>query len=306
MISGIPAFNGIFLADLSNTESQITRANQEISSGFRVNQASDDPSAVASILNDQNSISQILQVQTNLSEAQTEATGADGSLQSTSSLLDELVSIAAQGASSTATAASRSVLGEQVQQIQQQLVAIANTSVGGRFIFGGDSSSTAPYTYNWSSPGGVTANANPSNTATIADSSGNQTVPRMTAKQIFDARNPDGTPAAGNVFQSVYSLGQALLTNDQSGVQAANSALQISVTTVGQATTFYGTTQNWIQQANDTATSQLNNLKQSLSSVRDTDIASAATQLSLDQTALQAALSAHGTLDNKSLFSYLG
>ena len=306
MISGIPAFNGIFLADLSNTESQITRANQEISSGFRVNQASDDPSAVASILNDQNSISQILQVQTNLSEAQTEATGADGALQSTSSLLDELVSIAAQGASSTATAASRSVLGEQVQQIQQQLVAIANTSVGGRFIFGGDSSSTAPYTYNWSSPGGVISNGNPSNTATIADSSGNQTVPRMTAKQIFDARNPDGTPAAGNVFQSVYSLGQALLTNDQSGVQAANSALQISVTTVGQATTFYGTTQNWIQQANDMATSQLNNLKQSLSSVRDTDIASAATQLSLSQTALQAALSAHGTLDNKSLFSYLG
>ena len=306
MISGIAAFNGSFLADLSNTESQITRANKEISSGTRVNQASDDPAAIASILNDQGSISQILQVQTNLNQGQTEATAADGALQSASSLLDELASIAAQGVSSTATDASRNVLGEQVQQIQQQLVNIANTSVNGRFIFGGDAAGSAPYTYNWGSPGGVTQNTNPSNTMTISDANGNQTIPRMTAQQIFDARNADGTPAAGNVFQAVYALGQALLTNDQSGVQNAVDALKSGVTEVGQATTFYGNTQNWIQQANTSATSSINNLKQSLSNVRDTDVAAAATQLSLDQTALQAALAAQGHLDTRSLFSFLG
>jgi flagellin-like hook-associated protein FlgL len=61
-----------------------------------------------------------------------------------------------------------------------------------------------------------------------------------------------------------------------------------------------------MQQASQTATTQLNNVTQALSSIRDSDIATDATQLTLDKTAMDAALSAHGSLNTKSLFSYLG
>ncbi len=139
MIAGIDAYNGSFLASLSDLETRISQVNQQISSGVRVNQASDDPSAIAPILEYQGHISQLNQVQTNLNAAQTEAQAADGALQTASTLLDQLVSIGANGASSTASAATRTSLGEQVQGLEQQLVAIANTSVNGRYIFGGDS-----------------------------------------------------------------------------------------------------------------------------------------------------------------------
>lgn len=89
-------------------------------------------------------------------------------------------------------------------------------------------------------------------------------------------------------------------------MQTALTELQAGVQQLGQASTFYGNVENWIQQANQDATLHITNLQQALSSVRDTDVAAAATQLSLDQTALDAALSAHGTLDNRSLFSFLG
>jgi flagellar hook-associated protein 3 FlgL len=306
MIAGIDAYNGSFLASLSDLETRISQVNQQISSGVRVNQASDDPSAVAPILQYQGEINQINQVQTNLDSVHTEAQSADGALQTASTLLDQLVSIGSSGASATASPATRASLGEQVQGLEQQLVSIANTSVSGRYIFGGDSPGTAPYTYDWTSPAGVVRNSNPTNTTAIADADGNQIVPRLTAQQIFDPRNSDGTPATGNIFNAAYALGQALLSNDQTGILNALEDLKAGVTQLGQATTSYGNIQSWIQQASQDATTQLNNVTRALSSIRDSDVATDATQLTLDQTALDAALSAHGSLNTKSLFSYLG
>jgi flagellin-like hook-associated protein FlgL len=153
---------------------------------------------------------------------------------------------------------------------------------------------------------GVIRNNTAANTTTISNAAGSSILPGMTAQQIFDARNPDGTPAAGNIFQIVYALGQALQSNDQPGVQAAALGLPAAVTQLGQATTHYGNTQSWLTQAADDASSKLVNLQQILGSLRDTDIAAAATDLTLANTAMQAALAAHGSLNVKSLFSYLG
>lgn len=306
MISGIYADNGNFLADLSLLENRISQVNKQISSGIRVNQASDDPSAVAPILAYQGQISQIKQVQTNLNSAQTEAQTADGALQTASTLMDQLVSLGAEGASSTSSPSARAVLGQQVQSIQQQLVAVANTSIGGTYIFGGDNSSTAPYTFSWTSPEGVIASGTPTNTATLRDADGNEIVPRLTAQQIFDVQSPPGAPAPGNIFQAAFALGTALLANNQPGIQSALDQVKAGSAQLQQSTTAYGNIENWIQQGSQAATTHLNNITAALSTLRDSDVATDATQLSLDQTALQAALSAHANLNAKSLFDFLG
>jgi flagellar hook-associated protein 3 FlgL len=306
MLAGLDAYNGNFLADLAITETNIGRENQQVSSGVRVSQPSDDPGAIGSILDYQDSIDQITQEQTNLGLATTAATAADGALQSASTLMDQLVSLASQGASSTVTAAARTTFAQQVQGIESQLVSLANTTVQGRFIFGGDDPQTQPYIFNWSSPEGVVQNSTPTNTGALQNVQGGSIVPRMTAQEIFDARNPDGTAAPGNVFQAAYSLGQALQNNDQAGIETAITSLQSGVAQLGQASAFYGNVENWIQASQQTATQDSANLQQALSNMRDTDVAAVATQMTTDQTALQAALAAHGSLTVRSLFSYLG
>ncbi len=306
MLSGINGTNGSFLADLNRIEERISGTNQQLSSGIRVSQPSDDPSAIASILDYQNQLDQLTQVQTNLNLAKNDASTADGALQSASSILNQLGSLAAQGASSTTSASSRTVYGQQVQELEQQLVSIANTTVQGRYIFGGDNPGTQPYTFNWASPNGVVQNNTASNTSTITDASGNSIVPGMTAQQIFDAQSPPGTSAPNNVFQAVYALGQALLNNDQAGILTATDSIKVAQSQVEQSNAYYGNTESWIQQANADAGQRLSTVQQTLSGLRDTDVAAAATQLTTDQTALEAALSAHASLSNKTLFSYLG
>ncbi|MBV9502008.1 MAG: hypothetical protein JO138_21770, partial [Acidobacteriaceae bacterium] len=200
----------------------------------------------------------------------------------------------------------RSSIAEQVQGIESQTVSLANTTVQGRFIFGGDDPQTQPYTFDWTSPEGVIQNSTPANTVTLQNVQGSSIIPRITAQQIFDARNPDGTPAPGNVFNAIYSLGQALQNNDQPGIESALTSLKSAVVQLGQASSFYGNVENWIQQSQQDATAEGTNLQQALSNLKDTDIAAVATQMTTDQTALQAALAAHGSLTVRSLFSYLG
>ncbi len=417
MLSGIGAYNGSFLADLNQTESRIAQDQQQISSGVRISQASDDPSAVSSLLDYKEEIARVTQVQTNMAAAASNASASDAALQSASKLLDQLVSIGSQGANTTISASTRASLANQVQQIAQQMVGLANTSSQGQYLFGSDGATTQPYTFDWTSPKGVVQNSTASNTNILRDASGNQIRPAVTAQQIFDVQNPDGTSATGNVFQAIYDLGTALalpnnvsftgnavnlnsaanllaggatqtytfqvtangspqtvsatVTGSASGISGAsalsqlNSALsaygitagtdgngalqfrgaapftvsdggpsagngvsnemgganvastqtgianatqeiQNAVTQIGQATTAYGNTENWIQNAQTDASSRLVTLQTGLSAVQDTDIAAVATQLTTDNTALQASMSAHATLSNKSLFSYLG
>jgi flagellar hook-associated protein 3 FlgL len=299
MLKGLASSNPSFLADLNRIEDRISRTSKQITSGVRVNEASDDPSAIASILEHQNQINQITQVQSNLNLAKNDAQTADGALQTASSIMNQLLSMAAQGANGITTASTRTTLGEQVQQLEQQLVSIANTTVGGRYIFGGDDPATQPYTFNWTSPGGVVANSTPGNTIAISDAGGSTIIPGMTAQQIFDS-----TP--NNVFQAVYALGQALLSNNQAGIESAIDGIKSGAAQIEQATASYGNTEAWIEQVNGDAAGRLTNLTQALSTERETDIVAAATQLTTDQTALEASLAAHASLNQKSLFSYFG
>src|SRR5579875_251817 len=85
MIKGIEAYNPGFLANLNSIENRLAKENNEISSGIRVQQPSDDPGAIAPILDTQNAIAQVTQVQKNLTLANTTAQTADSALQNASS-----------------------------------------------------------------------------------------------------------------------------------------------------------------------------------------------------------------------------
>jgi flagellar hook-associated protein 3 FlgL len=306
MLSGIAASNASFLADLNNTEQRISRDSQQLSSTIRVNVASDDPGAVTPLLDYQNQIAQIAQIVSNLNQQQAVVSTADGVLQTASGLMNQLISLGTQGATGTATAESRTNLGEQVQQIAQQLVSIANTNVQGQYIFGGDAPGTQPYTYDWSSPEGVVSSGSPTNTLAIHGLDGTSIVPGLTAGQIFDAQlSGGGGPDPGNVFQAVYQLGTALLNNDQTGIQNALASIQTAAAHLSHSSTVYGEIENWMQQAVTTANARSTNLTAAVSSLRDTDVAAAATDLSQGQVALNAALAAQASLPTKSLFSYL-
>ena len=300
MLKGIQGQNPSFLADLSRIQDRIASTNKQITSGYRVNQASDDPQSITSILRLQSQIDHLTQTQTNLSTAKSQNETADGALQTATTILDQLTSIASQGATDTTTPNTRALLADQVKQLAGQLAGIANTSANGQHLFGGDNPNVAPYSFNWASgTNGVVSNSTGAATALLDDGSGSTISAGMSAAEIFDS-------GSNSIFVAVYNLGQALANNDNSGVQSALASMKSAGTYLSQVSASYGNRENWIAQASETASNHLSTLQAALASIRETDLPSAITQMTTDQTALQAAISAHANLSNKTLFDYFG
>jgi flagellar hook-associated protein 3 FlgL len=277
-----------------------------MSSGLKVQQPSDDPAAVEDILQIQNEIAMDQQVQTNLTSVQSNLSSADSALQTAVQAVQSAISLGTEGASATATAEERSTLAQQVSGVLQTLVDISDTQVNGHYIFSGDQDTRASYQVDAAQPEGVQNLISTNSTVQVVDSSGASIPVAEGAQQIFDAQNPGGTPAAGNVFNAVNSLLTSLQNNDQAGIASSIDLLNSANTYLSQQDAFYGATENRVTAATNLAQQFQTQEQADLSQVRDADIPSLATELTLEQTQQQASLSVESTvLQMKGLFSYL-
>jgi flagellar hook-associated protein 3 FlgL len=295
-----------YLANLNQTETQLQQATAEISSGIAVEQPSDNPAAISEILQTQTAISNNKQIQSNLTNVTTEVDTADSALQTAVQAVQSAISLAAQGASSTTTADTRTTLAQQVAGIQQTLVGIAQTSVNGSYIFSGDDDTQPPYQLDPTQPEGVLQLVTSSSTRTIQSVDGTSFAVALTAQQIFDAKNADGTPASGNVFAAIQNLETALTNNDTAGITAASDSLQSASSYLNDQLAFYGEVENRVQEATGLAQKFQTQQQTELSNLQDTDVATTATELSQLQVQQEASMSAEANIEQmKNLFSYL-
>src|SRR5271165_5373647 len=198
-----------FLANLNILQQNIATTNSQLSSGYRISKPSDDPSAITDVLQLEFDSSRVSQTISNLNAVQGEVNTAEGALQSASSLLDQAQTLGAEGATSTQTAASRTILANQVSQILSQIVSVTNTTFEGRYVFSGDSSQSPSYQLDSSSPTGVDQLQSAPSTQLAEDSNGVTFAVGLTASEVFDDRDSTGAPTSNNVFAALNSLSTA-------------------------------------------------------------------------------------------------
>jgi flagellar hook-associated protein 3 FlgL len=304
----MPAVNGSsaqFLTDFDQIQSTMNTVQQQLSSGLAVAQASDDPSAVPSILNTLSEIAQNTQEQTNLNQVGTVLQAGDSSLQQAVTLVQQAITLATQTGDTEDNATQNATMATQVQSIQQQLVNLANTSVNGRYIFSGDSDQQAAYAVDSSQPNGVQQLTSGSSTMVITDANGNTLWKPMTAQQIFDPQNTDGTAATGNVFAAVNTLLTALQNNQTSAATASVDSLTAADDYLNQQLGLIGIAETRVTDATNAASQSVTTEQQNLGNLRDADTASDAVELTQLNTQEQAALSARATMSQYNLFDFL-
>ena len=295
-----------FLNGISNLQQRETATQQQLSSGYRVQSAVDSPSQLSELVDLSSSLSAYQNWNTNLTRVQAEAQTADQAIGSAVSLLQQAQTLGAQGDTATSTAVNRQALAAQVQSIQQQLVAIANTSTEGRYIFGGNQDQTAPYQYDSASATGVDQLTASPATRTIVNPTGETVYQSLTAQQIFGPVGSSENPTAGNTFVALQSLVTALGGNNQAGIAAAMDSLSTASDWVNQQQGYYGNAEQQITNEQNTTANQITALKTQIGGIRDTDVVQAASDLSQENVAQSAAYGAESQIAQlKSLFSYL-
>lgn len=307
MFPSISGSTQAFLANLDRLQLQMQQAQAQVSSGLRVQQASDDPTMIAEILQLQGDIAQNQQIQSNLGSVSSELGTADSALQTAIQAVENATALGTQGANATATADERANLAQQIAGILQTLVGISNTTFNGRYIFSGDLDTQPAYQVDPTQPEGVQQLVSAPATKLVVDVNGTSISVSKTAQEIFDARDADGNPAAGNVFAAVNSLLTSLQNNDQAGVAQAVISLQSADQYLNSQLAFYGQSQTTVANATTVAQKFQTQEVSNLSQLRDADVASVAVQLTQVQLQNQAALSAESTLlQQRNLFGYIG
>jgi flagellar hook-associated protein 3 FlgL len=295
-----------FLNGLANLQTEEAQTEKELSSGYQINDAADSPAQTPELIQLGSTLAAVQDYQSNLTNVQTEASTADQALGTSITLIQSAVSLASQGASSTSSAATDQTLAITIQGIQQQLVSLANTTVGGRAIFGGDQDQSPPYQYDAASPTGVDQLTADTSSRVVVDTLGQTVYQPLTAQQIFAPVDALGAPTANSTFAALQSLETALQANDQVGVTNALTSLQTASAYVGQQQAYYGASEDRLTSEQNNAANQVTALQVQIGSIRDTDVAQAATDLTQENTDQSAAMGAEAEISQKSLFDYLG
>jgi flagellar hook-associated protein 3 FlgL len=306
MIAHLSAQDTQFLADLDLLRQTSAQAQQQSSSGLKIQVASDAPQDVVSILSLQGELNQNKQTTANLTRVQSEVNAGESALQTAVQVIQQANVIGTQGANSIQTAAQRTTLAGQIQSAIEQLVGLTKTSVAGNYIFSGDQNQSVSYVVNPNSGTGVSRKFIATNTQQVQDPSGVSFPTSRTAQDIFDQRDASDNPTAGNVFSALGALKTALLNNDQTGITTALSSLSQAAGHVNDELSSYGIAQDRVTAALNFATTQKTNQTISLGQLRDADMAAAALQLTSANNQIQAALAGESKLPRTSLFSFLG
>lgn len=306
MITSLDPESASFLADVNRIQQRIAQASSQISSGKKINVASDAPDQIDSLLQLRADQQHNTQIQSNLQLANTDALSADDALSSAIQLMDRALTLATQGAGSTTDATGRQSIAQEIEAIQQQMVAYSQTQVQGRYIFSGDQDGGPAYQLDLTAASGVVQLSNAASTRKVEDPAGGAFPVSKTAREIFDDTNADGTPAADNVFAALNNLRNALLNNDQTGISNSIGAIQAASDHLNLMQAFYGGVENRIQDASSFASNYDVQLQTEISQKEDADAPAAALQLSQANMQLQAAFQMRGQLPHHTLFEYLG
>ena len=284
------------LADLQQSQVSLNTALQQVSTGKSVSVPSDNPAAAADMVQNTIETGNVDQYTQNISSVLLTVQSASSTLSSVVTSLTKAVSLGTEGANGTNSASNLQALAGQVQGILTGVVAAANTSVGGSYLFGGTSTST-PYVADSTSPSGYTYNGtNDSNSVVVGDQMSVQV--NLPGNQFF-------SNSTNNVIGSLSSLVTALQSGNSSNIETATTSVDSALNYVSQQQVFYGNAENQLnsqqtslQQDTVTLTTQENNLI-------GVNMSVAATNLSQAETDNSAALAAAAKVLPNSLLNYL-
>ena len=135
------------LAAIDTAQRNLSRAQNEVSTGKRVNSAADDPIAATEILRTQSALATNTQYMTNQKTAASQLAQTDSTLGQVNDLLQSVRTTIVSANNAALSDSDRAALGIELKSRLDALVSLANTKDGeGSYLFGGYRGGTAPFT----------------------------------------------------------------------------------------------------------------------------------------------------------------
>jgi flagellar hook-associated protein 3 FlgL len=286
--------NQTLLYDLQHVTSQLSTSEQELSSGYKINQPSDDPYAASQALKLRADLASNQQYQGNVSDANAWQNVADTALGNIGDSVQRARDLIIQGANGTNSASDRTAMVTELNQLIDSIKTDANTQYAGRYIFSGTATNTQPY-----QQGSVDSYSGNTASITREIGAGVQVSINQPGSSIIGDASSGLLDTLRTIVNDLSSGNtNALSTTDLTAIDAANDSLLNARAQVGAMSDRLTTATNRLTQTEQSTTHLL-------SDVQDADMTQVMVQFSTQQAAYQAALHAGAQIIQPSLMDFL-
>lgn len=282
-------------------QARVFKTQLQLSSNKRFLSPADDPTAAAQVLGLNESLAITTQYRTNAKAAQSRLEIEETSLDGVIDALQRARELAVQGVNDTQSAESRQGIAQEMRQLMDQVLSLANTrDSSGEYIFAGAQSLTRPFSHDGS--GGFTYSGDQSQRQLQIGPSRQIAVGDSGLDVFMKVENAAGT-GYQDVFTTLYSMVTELEADnpDASRITEFDNAID----NVLQVRSRIGARLNAIEREEQVNLAYSVQLESARSDVQDLDLAQAATDLNRQMVVLQAAQQAFIRVQGLSLFNYL-
>lgn len=134
----------VILANLQRLQASLLLTQQQMSTGLRLVRPSIDPIGAGKVFDFDLGIRKIDQFVRNIDDADARLSTSENALANTEELIDRAQVILLSQLNATATAQTRLLAAQEVQSLLDQAARLANTTLNGRYLFGGERTNAAP------------------------------------------------------------------------------------------------------------------------------------------------------------------
>jgi flagellar hook-associated protein 3 FlgL len=267
----------------------------QVTTGIRINQPSDDPAGMVIALSAKSSIARMQQYATNITDGLGQLAQSTSSLSSISDSMTQARALVLQAVNGVPTPATLKAISSQMQGLRANVLASMNSNYAGRPVFAGDGTSTQAYAANGTYTGNASA---PTRTA----AAGTSVTVGLTGPTAFGTGTSSVLGALDQIIAHLNSGTAAdvetLRGPDLTNLTTADNTVQAASATTGTA---YQQLQG-LQTQNQGVSLALTTR---LTSVQNVDMAQALTDLKTAESSYQAALYATAQTNRQSLVSFL-
>lgn len=282
------------LSDLNRALSRLQGSQTDLTTGRMIRRPSDDPTRASAAMTIRNQLRRADHNARSLDDAQAWLNAADTALVSGLDTLSSVKAAAVQaGNTGVSSPATREAIARSIDNMREDLLALANTKFLNRSVFNGSAAGPAydaagVYRGN---DAGVMREIAPSTTVQV----------NMTGEEIFGRQ----TNLEDNVFAVLERLSLAVRAGDSAGMAAAHTDLDAAATRWSAAAAEIGSRSARVDGVQARQASNDVMLREALSELEDTDLAEALISVKANENAYTAALGAAAKVLPPSLLDFL-
>jgi flagellar hook-associated protein 3 FlgL len=286
------------LNDLQQSLNRLDTTQQQLSSGKKLNQPSDDPYGTSQAMSLNGQLSSLNDYTNNITDGTAWTQQATTSLGDIDSMVQRVRELVVQASNGTYTQSDLNASASEVNQLIDAIKQEANASYNGQYIFSGTSTGTAPYqtgstdTYQGGT-GSVNRLIGPNTTLSVSTN----------ISQLLGNGQASGDGGLLDTLRTIASDMQSGNTGAIGGADLKN--LDSNFGTLTQMEANVGAITNRLTLASTRIQQLQNSDTAALSNVQDADMATVAINFSTEQAAYSAALKAGANIVQSSLLDFL-